>query len=171
MRYQVGMRTGAASMRRFGITWFCLSVPDSHNQTFKVFAIYDPDFATPWLLATPVSLKPISVRAIYKDRWPVEQIPLSAKQMIGAHRQFVHADESIQRLPELALLAGSLLSFLSATMPATPTGFWDRQPKRTPGRFRRTLAHQAFPELPQVYRQLRKRTLPLPIYPKVGLGK
>ena len=55
-------------------------------------------------------LKHESVRAIYKDRWLVEQIPLSAKQMVGAHRQFVHADESIQRLPELALLAGSILS-------------------------------------------------------------
>jgi len=40
----------------------------------------------------------------------------------------------IQRLPELALMAGSILSFLAATAPATPTGFWDRKPKRTPGR-------------------------------------
>ena len=40
--------------------------------------------------------------------------------MVGAHRQFVHADESIQRLPELALLAGSILSFLAATAPIAP---------------------------------------------------
>ncbi len=146
-------------------------VPGSLNQTFNVFAIYDPDFDTPWLLATPVPLQPISVRAVYKDRWPVEQIPLSAKQMIGAHRQFVHAHESIQRLPELALLAGSLLSFLSATMPATPTGFWDRKPKRTPGRFRRTLAHQAFPELPQVYGQLRKKNSATAHLPKGQIGQ
>jgi len=31
--------------------------------------------------------------------------------------QFVHAEESIQRLPELALLAGSILSFLAGTAP------------------------------------------------------
>jgi len=104
-----------------------------------------------------VVLKPASVRAIYKDRWPVEQIPLSAKQMIGSHRQFVHADETIQRLPELALMAGSILSFLAATLPATPTGFWDRKPKRTPGRFRRTLAGQAFPELANLSGRLRKK--------------
>ncbi len=131
--------------------------PDTHNQTFDVYAIHDPNFDTPWLLATPVALKPASVRAIYKDRWPVEQIPLSAKQMIGSQRQFVHADETIQRLPELALMAGSMLSFLAATLPATPTGFWDRKPKRTPGRFRRTLAGQAFPELANLSGRLRKK--------------
>ncbi len=105
------------------------TIPDKNNKTFDVYAIYDPDFDKPWLLATPVKLKPESVRAIYKDRWPVEQIPLSAKQMIGAHRQFVHNPENIQRLPELALLAGSILSFLAATFPATATGFWDRNPR------------------------------------------
>ena len=131
--------------------------PDEHNQTFDVYAIYDPSFDTPWLLATPVLLKPISVRNIYKDRWPVEQIPLSAKQMIGSHRQFVHAEETIQRLPELALMAGSILSFLAATTPATPTGFWDRKPKRTPGRFRRTLAGRAFPEVANLSGRLRKK--------------
>jgi len=131
--------------------------PDAHNQTFDVYAIYDPSFDMPWLLATPVTLKPISVKNIYKDRWPVEQIPLSAKQMIGSHRQFVHAEETIQRLPELALMAGSILSSLAATMPATPTGFWDRKPKRTPGRFRRTLAGRAFPELAAFPERLRKK--------------
>lgn len=104
------------------------TVPNKENKTFDVYAIYDPDFDQPWLLATPVELQASSVRAIYRDRWPVEQIPLSAKQMVGAHRQFVHADENIQRLPELALLAGSILSFLAATVPAIPTGFWDRKP-------------------------------------------
>lgn len=131
--------------------------PNAHPPTFDVYAIYDPCFDTPWLLATPVVLKPVSVRAIYKDRWPVEQIPLSAKQMIGSHRQFVHAEETIQRLPELVLMAGSILSFLSATMPATPTGFWDKKPKRTPGRFRRTLAGQPFPKVADLSERLRKK--------------
>lgn len=131
--------------------------PNAHTPTFDVYAIYDPDFDTPWLLATPLVLKPISVRNIYKDRWPVEQVPLSAKQMIGSHRQFVHAEETIQRLPELALMAGSMLSFLAATLPATPTGFWDRKPKRTPGRLRRTLAGRPFPEVANLSERLRKK--------------
>jgi hypothetical protein len=131
--------------------------PTKNNPTFDVYAIYDPAFAQPWLLATPVTLKAESVRALYKDRWPVEQIPLSAKQMVGAHRQFVHNAESVQRLPELALLAGSSLSFLAATFPARPTGFWDRQPKRTPGRFRRQLMGLPFPKDAPLSGQLREK--------------
>ena len=127
------------------------------NKTFDVYAIYDPEFDKPWLLAVSVPLKAESVRAIYKDRWPIEQIPLSAKHMVGAHRQFVHNEESIQRLPELTLLAGSILSFLAATMPAIPTGFWDRKPKRTPGRFRRALIGKPFPKDAPISSQVRKK--------------
>jgi hypothetical protein len=145
--------------------------PDALNQTFDIYAIHDPSFDTPWLLATPVALKPINVRNIYKDRWPVEQIPLSAKQMVGSHRQFVHAEETIQRLPELALMAGSILSFLAATMPATPTGFWDRKPKRTPGRFRRTLAGRAFPEVANLSGRLRKKNSVTAHLPKGSLAR
>ena len=77
--------------------------PNQQAKTFNVYAIYDPAYPTPWVLATPLKLKATTVKAIYQDRWPVEQIPLAAKQMVGAHRQFVSVDESIQRLPELAL--------------------------------------------------------------------
>jgi len=146
-------------------------VPDVHNQSFDVYAIHDPSFDTPWLLATPVVLQPISVRNMYKDRWPVEQIPLSAKQMIGSHRQFVHTEETIQRLPELALMAGSILSFLAATLPATPTGFWDRKPKRTPGRFRRTLAGQPFPKVANLSGRLRKKNSVTAHLPKGCLAR
>lgn len=140
-------------------------LPDEAAQTFQVYAIYDPAYPTPWLLATPLQLQAVTVKAIYQDRWPVEQIPLAAKQMVGAHRQFVHADESIQRLPELALLAGSILSFLAATFPMSPTGFWDRHPKRTPGRFRRMIRGQPFPQsypFPERLREKASATAHLP---------
>ncbi len=139
--------------------------PDKAARTFNVYAIFDPLFKTPWLLATPLAFKAITVRAIYTDRWPVEQLPLAAKHMVGAHRQFVHADESIQRLPELAILAGSILSFLAATMPLAPTGFWDSKPKRTPGRFRRRLQGQPFPQsypLPEQFKKKESVTAHLP---------
>jgi hypothetical protein len=45
--------------------------------------------------------------------------------MLGAPRQFVHNPECVQRLPEITLLAGSILSFLAASFPPVPTGFWD----------------------------------------------
>jgi len=145
-------------------------IPGPQAKTFRVYAIYDPDYTVPWLLATPLNLKVTTVRAIYRDRWPVEQIPLSAKQMVGAHRQFVHADESIQRLPELALLAGSILSFLAATAPLAPTGFWDRQPKRTPGRFRRMLMGKPFPHSYPLPGQLRKKASVTGHLPKGNLA-
>jgi len=133
------------------------TAPNDDNPTVDVYAFHDPAFKHPWLLATPVKLRFESVHAIYTDRWPVEQIPLSAKQMLGTHRQFVHTPECVQRLPELALLAGSIVSFLAATFPPLPTGFWDRQPKRTPGRFRRALFGQPFPKDALPKGQLREK--------------
>jgi hypothetical protein len=104
-----------------------------------------PRYPEPLLLATPLPLDPDVARRLYRDRWPVEQLPLAAKQMIGAERQFVHDPETCQRLPELALLAGACLSYAAATSPAVPTGFWDRRPQPTPGRLRRRLARCPFP--------------------------
>ena len=66
--------------------------------------------------------------------------------MLGAARQFVHAPEPCQRLPELALLAGGVVSYAAATTPALPTGFWDRRPQPTAGRLRRLLARCPFPQ-------------------------
>ncbi len=146
-------------------------VPDAQAKTFQVYAIYDPAYATPWLLATPLKLKAVALKAIYQDRWPVEQIPLAAKQMVGAHRQFVHNPECIQRLPELALLAGSILSFLAATAPVAPTGFWDRQPKRTPGRFRRMLMGKPFPQSYPLPQQIREKASVTAHLPKGNLAR
>lgn len=133
--------------------WRDLVLPDvpPGGPTFQVLAIHDPRYPEPLLLATPLPLAPDVARRLYLDRWPVEQLPLAAKQMIGAERQFVHDPETCQRLPELALLAGAILSYAAATGPAIPTGFWDRHPQPTPGRLRRLLARAPFP-----------RTCPLP---------
>ena len=132
-------------------------VPDPEAATFTVVAIYDPRYTTPWLLATPLPLHASSVHKLYQDRWPVEQIPLAAKHMIGAHRQFVSAPESCQRLPELALLAGSFLTVLAATLPPIPTGFWDRHPQPTPGRLRRALTGLPFPDSYPLPGRIRKK--------------
>jgi hypothetical protein len=127
--------------------WTDLVLPDAPAGAprFQVVAVHDPRYRTPLLVATPLALAPRAVRELYRDRWPVEQLPLSAKQMLGAARQFVSAPETCQRLPELALLAGAVLAYLAATQEAAPTGFWDRRPRRTPGRLRRLLADAPFP--------------------------
>ena len=102
---------------------------------------------TPWLLACPLKLKGPDYWGIYHDRWPIEQLPLASKHMVGAHRQFVFAEERCYRLPELSLIAGSIQTYLAATLPPIPTGFWDCNPKRTPGRLRRLLARVTFSDL------------------------
>jgi hypothetical protein len=124
--------------------------------SFAAIAIHDPRHRAPLLLVTPLALTPQQARDAYRDRWPVEQLPLAAKQMLGAHRQFVHAPETCQRLPALALLAGAILSYAAATTPAIPTGFWDRHPQPTPGRLRRLLVRTPFPHdfpLPARFRE------------------
>ena len=113
--------------------------------TFSVIAFHDPRFTQPLLVATSLTIASRYVRRLYLDRWPVEQLPLVAKQMIGAHRAFVFAPEVCQRLPELVLLAGAILAYAAAILPAVSTGFWDRVPQPTPGRLRRFLTRSGFP--------------------------
>jgi DDE superfamily endonuclease len=143
--------------------WTDLVLPTTAGDgpSCTVVALYDPRYKEPLLLATPLALTPPVLRALYPDRWAVEQLPLAAKQMLGAARQFVHVPETCQRLPELTLLAGAILSYGAATTPAIPTGFWDRRPLPTPGRLRRALARCPFPHtfpFPARIRQKASRT-------------
>ncbi len=129
----------------------------SENPTLYVVAIHDPRFQQPLLLGCPLRLSGAALRGLFRDRWPVEQPPLAGKQMLGGARQFVFAVESCQRLPELNLLAGTMITYLAATLPAIPTGFWDRHPKPTLGRLRRLSARTHFPESYPLPERLRKK--------------
>jgi hypothetical protein len=139
--------------------------------TITVIAVHDPRYRDPLLLATPLRLTPPVLRACYPDRWAVEQIPLAAKQLLGAARQFVHAPETCQRRPEVALLAGAILSDVAATAPAVPTGFWDRRPQPTPGRLRRVLARCPFPHDFPLPARLREKASPTAHLPKGFWGQ
>lgn len=132
---------------------------DSNSQsTFSIYVYTDPLYKQPLVLATNLHLAaPESAYLLYRDRWPVEQAPLAAKQMIGLHRHFVFAPESCFRLPELGLVAGAILTYVAAVLPPVPTAFWDRAPKSTPGRLRRVLALADFPNLTDVDPELRKK--------------
>jgi hypothetical protein len=134
--------------------------------TFTCRVILDPRYTAPLVLVTPLTAGGAVVYALYRDRWPIEQWPLAGKQMLGAVRQFVFASESRQRLPELALLAGSILSYAAATAPAIPTGFWDRQPRATPGRLRRALARVDFSNMGGLPACFRKKASPTAHLPK-----
>jgi hypothetical protein len=157
----VSWQDGAITVRAERWCDLVLADAPAGSTSFDVVAIHDPRHAQPLVLASPLDLSPRELGAAYADRWPVEQLPLAGKQMIGAARQFVHAPETCQRLPELSLLAGAVLSYAAATSPAIPTGTWDRHPRRTPGRLRRALAQAGFPNdapLPPRLRQKRAVT-------------
>jgi hypothetical protein len=107
---------------------------------------------------------------LYKDRWPVEQVPQAGKQMLGAGRQYVSGEESRLRLPELALLAGAMLMYEAASQPAIATGFWDRRPQGTLGRLRRALARTHFSDWVPTQGGIRKKASPTAHLPKGVLG-
>jgi hypothetical protein len=135
-----------------------LKVADKH-QLFSIWVIDDPLYEGVLVLGTnlPTSVSPQSLYRLYLDRWPVEQIPLVAKSLLGCHRQFVYAPTSCWRLGELAFFVGNLLTWLAATGSAYPAGFWDRHPKKTPGRFRRQLAGADFSKEPLFVGRIRKK--------------
>ncbi len=154
--------------------WDDLVLPEATPgaATFTSVVIHDPRFHQPLVLAVSLALAGPALQAFYRDRWPVEQLPLAAKQVVGAHRQFVFAAESRQRLPELAFLAGSILTYVAATTPTLRTGFWDRAAQPTCGRLRRLLGRVPFLELAAagLPEQFRKKAVVTAHLPKGILG-
>ena len=138
--------------------------------TFSCVVIHDPRYQEPLLLCTPLALSGEHLRRLYRDRWPVEMLPLAAKQMLGASRQFVFGEESRQRLPELSLLAGAILMYAAATQQAVAAGFWDRAPQPTCGRLRRALLRVDFSDFAALPEQLREKRSPTAHLPKGILG-
>jgi len=87
-----------------------LSTSKPGAPAFRCAVIHDPRSQAPWGLATNLPVSASALWCLSRDRWPVEQLPLAAKQMLGAHRAFVFGGESRHRLPEWALLAGNILA-------------------------------------------------------------
>ena len=125
--------------------------------TFRCVVLHDPRYQEPLVVATNLPVSAYALWCLYRDRWPIEQLPLAAKQMIGAHRAFVFGGESRYRLPELVLLAGNVLTYVAATTAAMATGFWDRRCRPTCGRLRRVLLRVDFSEVPIPEGPLRKK--------------
>ena len=124
---------------------------------FRCVVLHDPRYQEPLVVTTNLPVSAYALWCLYRDRWPIEQLPLAAKQMIGAHRAFVFGGESRYRLPELVLLAGNVLTYVAATTAAMATGFWDRRCRPTCGRLRRVLLRVDFSEVPVPEGALRKK--------------
>lgn len=141
-------------------------VEKTGGEVFRCVVIWDPRFRHPLVLVTPLDLSGADLRHLYFDRWPIEGLPLVAKQLLGAGRQFVSGEKSRHRLPKLALFSGAILSYLGASEPAVATGFWDRSPRPTAGRLRRLLSSVYFRDLPLPTHKLRKKQSPTAHLPK-----
>ena len=161
-RWKVGEKWGRAHL------FEDLVLPDAKpgSPGFRIVVIFDPRYKKPLVLATNKPLTAYALWRIYADRWPVEQMPLAAKQMLGCERSFVHGEQSRWRLPELAMLAGNLLSYVAACGQPVATGFWDRAARPTCGRARRLLARLHFSDLPFLSGQVRKKDSPTAHLPK-----
>jgi hypothetical protein len=125
--------------------------------TVRCVVIHAPHYHAPLVVATNLPLSAYTVWCLYRDRWPIEQVPLAAKQMLGVHRAFVFGQESRYRRPELGLLAGNVLMSVAATTAAIATGFWDRCGRPTCGRLRRVLLRVDFFEILVPAGPLRKK--------------
>jgi hypothetical protein len=127
--------------------------------SFTCVVITDPRYKEPLILVSnlPATVSAHALWQLYRDRWPIEQMPLAAKQMLGAERAFVFGEESRYRLPELALLAGNILSYVAATNLPIATGFWDRCARATCGRLRRVLRRVHFADLPLLDGKFREK--------------
>ena len=123
----------------------------------RCVVIHDPRSHAPLVVATNLPVSASALWCLYRDRWPIAQVPLAAKQIVGAHRAFVFGGESRYRLPELALLAGNILAYVAATTAAVATGFWDRHCRPTCGRLRRVLVQVHFSEVSVPAGALRKK--------------
>ena len=118
---------------------------------------FDPLYKKPLVLGTNLVASGKTIFLLYLDRWPVEQVPLATKQIIGLHRHFVSNFICCWRLPELGFLAGNMLTHVAMMLPPLPTGYWDKKPKKTPGRLRRVLAADGFPENYAFSRRIRSK--------------
>lgn len=74
--------------------------------TFTIWVFHDPLYEKPMVLGTNLGALAETVYHLYLDRWPVEQPPLVAKQMLGLHRQFVFSP-CLRSPPTRVGLAGS----------------------------------------------------------------
>jgi len=127
------------------------------GERFGCAVIYDPRYPEPLVVCTPMRVSGRTLRALYRERWVVENPPLVAKQMLGVQRQFVFGKESRYRLPELALLGGAILGYIAAVTAVVASGFWDRRPKATSGRLRRVLESVHYGELGVLPKRIRRK--------------
>lgn len=154
------------------LVWHDLVLPDQKpgSPSFRCGVYVNPRYKKPLVLLTNLDIDVEALLGLYRDRWPIETLPQAAKSLLGCERAFVFGQQSRYRLPELALLAGNLLSYVAAASQPVSTGFWDRVARPTCGRLRRVLSPVHFWNLPCPQGQLREKASVTEHLPKGILG-
>jgi hypothetical protein len=147
-----------------------LSTAQPGTAALRGAVIQDPRSPAPLVGATTLPVSADARWCLDRDRWPREPMPLAAKPMSGAHRAFGCGGESRHRLPELALLAGTVLAYVAATAAAVATGVGDRHGRPTCGRMRRGLLRVDFSAIPVPAGRLRNKAAVTAHVPKGGQG-
>jgi hypothetical protein len=143
--------------------------------TWTVVVVLHPGYKEPLVILMTVAFTAQQARQVVRSRWGIEQPPLVAKQLLGGHREFVHAPEMCFRLPELIFVASAALTYLAATIDPISTGWWDTNPKRTAGRLRRALSKLALSDFshPGQLREKNSKTdqLPKGFHPALAIAR
>ena len=116
----------------------------SDQATFTIWVYQDPLYQEPLVLGTNLAAQPTTIFHLYLDRWPVEEVPLVSKQLLGLHRQFVFAAAAADR-PAGISAAGGQHPDTSGGQPAgladrllgspAPAHTWSPAPRAESGRF------------------------------------
>jgi hypothetical protein len=152
-RWKVGKRTIQALIFKDLVPSGCIP----GDRCLQCVVILDPKYKQALVLVSTLKVSAYALWRLYLDRWPIEVVPLSAKQMLGAERAFVFGEHSRVRLPVLSLLCGNMLSYVAASSPAVSCGFWDVCARPTCGRLRRVLSRLHFWDLPSPSGRIRKK--------------
>ncbi len=131
---------------------------NSSHPTFSIWVFFDPLYTDPLVLGTDLCLQPLSLFHLYLDRWPVEQVPLVAKQMLGLHRQASLRSRKLSTSPR-ASHVGRQHFELSGTLCCLPfpQASGTAVPKKRPGVCVGSSHVPSFPKLPSLKGQSEKR--------------
>ena len=104
-------------------SWSVERLALNKSSLWRVMPVKHPNFEFPMLIVINVpEFTPVEAYQVVKARWGIEQAPLVSKQLLGAHRLFVHNAEMCYRLPELVFVAGAIPTYLARVIGAVAVG-------------------------------------------------
>jgi hypothetical protein len=113
------------------------------NAHFTIWIYDDPLYRAPRVLSTNVAASPTTIFQLYLDRWPVEEVPLVCKPLLGL--QVRVCGPGTLAAPRARPHRRQYLGAFGGGVTCPAHRLLDRQPRHTPGRLRRVLGQAGFP--------------------------